>query len=307
MTRMGMENLSGILAFVRAAEARSFTAAARQLGISPSGVSKAISRLEMGFRVRLLQRTSRSVTMTPEGMAFYERCRQIVAELEDAEQILSSAREVPRGRLRVTLPLSLGRLQLARLLPRFLERHPEVSVEASATDRMVDLVEEGVDVAVRLGQPPDSRLVARRLLAGTMVTCAAPAYLKRHGTPRKPEDLAGHNCARFVVPSTGVARDWTFQRENKPFIVAVGGSLTFDHAECLVEAAAAGTAVIQISSYVTTDALSIRRLVRILRRFEVESPPLWVMYPQNRHLTPRVRAFVDFLVAAAETGELSAG
>jgi DNA-binding transcriptional LysR family regulator len=306
MSRLGIDNLTGILAFVRTAEARSFTAAARQLGISPSGVSKAISRLEAGFGVRLLHRTSRSVTLTPEGLAFYERCRQIVAELEGAEQILSSARDAPRGRLRVTLPLSLGRLQLARLLPEFLAGHPEVSIEASATDRMVDLVEEGVDVAVRLGRPPDSRLVARRLLAGTLVTCATPAYLARHGTPREPEDLARYNCARFVVPSTGVARDWMFQRGGKTFSVAVGGNLTFDHAECLVEAATAGTAVIQMSSYVTGDAFASGRLVRILASFEVDSPPMWVMYPQNRHLTPRVRAFVDFLVEASESGRLGA-
>ena len=202
MAGIGMENLTGMLAFVRAAEARSFTVAARRLGISPSGVSKAISRLEASFQVRLLHRTSRSVTMTPEGAAFYERCRQIVSELEDAEQLLSAAREIPRGRLRMTMPLSLGRLHLARLVPEFLQRYPEVTVEVSATDRIVDLVEEGFDVAVRLGQPPDSRLVARQLIGGAFVTCAAPAYLKRHGTPRAPEDLARHNCARFVVPST---------------------------------------------------------------------------------------------------------
>jgi DNA-binding transcriptional LysR family regulator len=305
MPAIGMENLTGMLAFVRAAEARSFTAAARSLGISPSGASKAISRLEAAFNVRLLHRTSRSVTLTPEGAAFYERCRQIVASLEDAEQVLSAAHEAPRGRLRVTLPLSLGRLQLARLLPEFLRRHPEVAVEASATDRMVDLVEEGVDVAVRLGRPPDSRLVARQLIVGTLVTCAAPSYLKRHGTPRTPEDLSAHNCARFVVPSTGLVRDWVFRRNRKSFTVPVQGNLTFDHAECLVEAACAGESVIQISSYVTGDAFEDGRLKPILTRFQAESPPMWVMYPQNRHLTPRVRAFVDFLVEAARNGKLT--
>ena len=302
MGAIGMENLTGMLAFVRAADARSFTVAARQLGISPSGVSRAISRLEATFRVRLLQRTSRSVTMTPEGAAFYERCRRIVAELEDAEQFLNRAQEAPRGRLRVTLPLSLGRLHLARLLPQFQLRFPEVAIEASATDRMVDLVEEGFDVAVRLGDPPDSRLVARRLIGGTLVTCAAPAYLRRHGTPRKPEDLACHNCAQFVVPSIGVARDWWFERDGKTFTVPVNGNLSFDHAECLVEAACVGTAVIQISSYVVGEAFRARRLRPILTGFQIESPAMWVMYPQNRHLTPRVRAFVDFLVEAASAG-----
>jgi len=304
VTGLGLENLTGILAFVRAAEARSFTAAARVLGISPSGVSKAISRLEAAFGVRLMHRTSRSVTLTPEGSAFYERCRQIVAELEDAEQHLSAVREVPRGRLRMTLPLSLGRLYLARLLPEFVARYPEMEVQASATDRMVDLVEEGFDVAVRLGEPPDSRLVARQLLGGTLVTCAAPSYFERHTVPHRPEELAEHNCIRFVVPSSGIARDWLFRAGDKTYSVHVAGNLMLDHAECLVEAATAGTGIIQISSYVTGPALAAGLLRQVLAEYEVDSPAMWVIYPQNRHLTPRVRVFVDFLLQAAREGRL---
>jgi LysR family transcriptional regulator for bpeEF and oprC len=291
-----MDNLSGILAFVRSAEARNFTKAAHQLGMTPSGVSKAISRLENQFKVRLLHRTSRSVTMTSEGMTFYERCRQIVADLEDAEQLLSQARGSPRGMLRITLPLSVGRLHLARVIPEFVQRYPEITVEASFTDRLVDLIEEGYDVAMRMGKPPDSRVVARQLTVGRLTTCAAPAYLKRHGTPRTPEGLAGHNCIRFVLPSTGRAQDWKFQRDGKRFSVAVSGNLALDHAESLVESALAGTALIQISSFVTAPAIRRGDLKAVLTRFQVESPALWVMYPQNRHLTPRVRALVDFLV-----------
>jgi len=305
MAALGLDNLTGVLAFVRAAEARSFTLAARSLGISPSGVSKAIARLEAGFRVRLLHRTSRSVTLTPEGAAFYERCRQIVSDLEDAEQSLSAARQTPRGKLRVTLPLSLGRLYLAHLLPQFLARYPEMEVQASATDRMVDLVEEGVDVAVRLGALSDSRLVARQLVTGRLITCAAPVYLARHGVPREPDDLRTHNCIRFVVPSTGVARDWLFRRDGAVSPVRVQGNLTFDHAECLVEAATAGTGIIQISSYVTGEAVRSGALKPMLEAFQVDSPSMWAIYPQNRHLTPRVRVFVDFLVEAAEAGRLT--
>ncbi len=230
-----MDNLSGILAFVRSAEARNFTKAAHQLGMTPSGVSKAISRLENQFKVRLLHRTSRSVTMTSEGVRFYERCRQILADLEDAEQLLSQARGAPRGMLRITLPLSVGRLHLVRAIPEFVQRYPEITVEASFTDRLVDLIEEGYDVAMRMGKPPDLRVVARQLTVGTLTTCAAPAYLKRHGTPRTPEDLAGHNCIRFVLPSTGRGQDWKFQRDGKRFSVAVSGNLALDHAEALVE------------------------------------------------------------------------
>jgi len=300
-----MDNLSGILAFVRTAEAHSFTKAARQLGMSPSGVSKAISRLEDQFKVRLLHRTSRSVTMTPEGTSFYERCRQIVADLEDAEQVLSQARAVPHGVLRVTLPLSVGRLHLARVIPEFALRYAEIAVEASLTDRLVDLIEEGIDVAVRMGRPPDSRLIARQLAAGTLTTCASPAYLKRNGTPRKPEELAQHNCIRFVVPSSGRAQEWKFQRDGKRLSLAVSGNVTLDHAEALVEAALAGTALIQISSYVTSPAIRAGKLKAVLTAFQVESPPIWVMYPQNRHLTPRVRAFVDFLIEWASANRFS--
>jgi DNA-binding transcriptional LysR family regulator len=300
-----MEDLSAILAFVRAAEARSFTKAARQLGISPSAVSKAISRMENAFKVRLLQRNSRSVTLTAEGSAFYERCRRVLLDLAEAEQALSRAREVPRGLLRVSLPLALGRRPLARLLPEFVQRHPEVAIEARISDRMVDLIEEGFDVAVRLGQPQDSRLAARRLATGKLVTCAAPAYLKRHRTPKVPEDLGAHNCARFIVPSTGVARDWMFQRDGKAISISVSGNLAFDHAEALVEAAIAGTAIIQISSYVTGHALQQGLLKPILTRFVAPTAPVWALYPQNRHLTPRVRTFVDFLAQCAAAGTLA--
>jgi LysR family transcriptional regulator for bpeEF and oprC len=301
-----MDNLGGILAFVRAAEARNFTKAAQQLGMSPSGVSKAISRLEDQFKVRLLHRTSRSVTMTPEGTAFYERCRQIVADLEGAEQMLSQSRELPQGTLRITLPLSIGRLHLARVIPEFTARYPEVTLSASFSDRLIDLIDEGYDVAVRLGKPPDSRLIARQLAVGAMVTCASPAYLKRHGTPRIPEDLASHNCIRFVGPNTGRSFEWKFQRDGKRFGVPVSGNLTLDHAEALVEAALAGTALIQISSYVTTAAVRAGDLKAVLKEFQVEAPTIWVMYPQNRHLTPRVRTFVDFLLEWAKKNRLTA-
>jgi LysR family transcriptional regulator, regulator for bpeEF and oprC len=300
-----MDQFSGLLAFVRAAEERSFTKAAHKLGISPSGVSKAISRLEAQFEVRLLHRTSRSITITPEGAAFYERCRQIVTDLEAAGQLLSRAQEAPRGLLRVTLPLSVGRLHLARALPEFARRYPDVKMEASLTDRRVDLVEEGYDVAVRMGKPPDSRLVARQLATGVLTTCAAPSYLKRHGVPRRPEDLANHNCVHFVVPSTGRVQDWRFQRGGKQLSIPVPGNLSLDHAEALVEAALAGTALIQISSYVTVPAIRTRLLKAVLREFQVDSPPVWVMYRHNPNLTPRVRAFVDFLVQWAERSQLS--
>jgi DNA-binding transcriptional LysR family regulator len=291
-----MDHLSGLLAFVHAAEARSFTRAAHRLGISASGISKAISRLESRHGVRLLQRTARSMTMTPEGSAYYERCKKILADLEEAEHVLTDAYKSPRGLLRISLPLSIGRLHFARILPEFARQYSEVQLEVHVSDRITDLVEEKFDVAIRIGRLSDSRLVARRLASGTLTTCAAPAYLKRHGVPKRPEDLLQHNCIQFELPNTGRAQPWQFQRDQRRISVPVRGNLRLDHAEAVVEAALAGTALIQIASYVTATAIADRQLQPVLTTYQVDSPPIWALYPQNSSPTPRLRAFIDFLV-----------
>jgi LysR family transcriptional regulator, regulator for bpeEF and oprC len=299
-----MDHLSGLLAFVHAAEARSFTLAAHRLGISPSGISKAISRLESRHGVRLLQRTARSITLTPEGSAYHERCKKILADLEEAEQVLTDAHKSPRGLLRITLPLSIGRLHFARLLSEFARQYSEVQLEVHVSDRITDLVEDKFDVAIRIGKLSDSRLVARRLASGTLTTCATPAYLKRHGVPKRPEDLLQHNCIQFEVPNTGRAQAWQFQRDQRRFSVPVRGNLRLDHAEAIVEAALAGTALIQISSYVTAPAIARGQLRPVLTAYQVDSPPIWALYPQNSNPTPRLRAFVDFMVKWGALGNL---
>jgi len=300
-----MDYLSGLLAFVHAAQARSFTRAAHRLGISPSGISKAISRLESRHGIRLLQRTARSITLTPEGSAYYERCQKILADLEEAEHVLTDAHKSPRGLLRITVPLSIGRLHLARMLPEFARQYSEVQLEVHVSDRVADLVEDKFDVAIRIGKLSDSRLVARRLASGTLTTCATPAYFKRHGVPKRPEDLVQHNCIQFELPNTGRAQPWQFQRDGRRFNVAVRGNLRLDHAEAMVEAAMAGTALIQISSYVTAPAIAHRHLQPILTTYQVDSPPIWAVYPQNSSSTPRVRAFVDFLVKWGASGNFA--
>jgi DNA-binding transcriptional LysR family regulator len=291
-----MDHLSGLLAFVHAAEARSFTLAAHRLGISPSGISKAISRLEARHGVRLLQRTARSITLTPEGSAYHERCKKILADLEEAEHVLTDAHKSPRGLLRITLPLSIGRLHFARVLPEFARQYSEIQLEVHVSDRITDLVEEKIDVAIRIGKLSDSRLVARRLASGTLTTCATPSYLKRHGVPKRPEDLLQHNCIQFEVPNTGRAQPWQFQRDQRRLSVPVRGNLRLDHAEAMVEAALAGTALIQISSYVTAPSIARGQLRPVLTAYQVDSPPIWAVYPRNSNPTPRLRAFVDFLV-----------
>jgi LysR family transcriptional regulator for bpeEF and oprC len=300
-----MDHLSGILAFVHATEARSFTRAAHRLGISPSGISKAISRLESRHGVRLLQRTARSITLTPEGSAYYERCKKILADLEEAEHVLTDAHKSPRGLLRITLPLSIGRSHLARILPEFARQYSEVQLEVHVSDRMTDLVEERFDVAIRIGKLSDSRLVARRLASGILTTCATPSYFKRYGVPKRPEDLLQHNCIQFEIPNTGRTQPWQFQRGGRRITVPVRGNLRLDHAEAMVEAALAGTALIQISSYVTAPALARRQLQSVLTAYQVESPPIWAMYPQNSSPTPRLRAFVDFLVKWGATSNFA--
>jgi DNA-binding transcriptional LysR family regulator len=300
-----MDHLSGLLAFVHAAEARSFTRAAHRLGISASGISKAISRLESRHGVRLLQRTARSMTLTPEGSAYYERCKKILADLEEAEQVLTDAHKSPRGLLRISLPLSIGRLHFARILPEFARQYSEVQLEVHVSDRITDLVEEKFDVAIRIGRLSDSRLVARRLASGTLTTCAAPAYLKRHGVPKRPEDLLQHNCIQFELPNTGRAQPWQFQRDHRRISVPVRGNLRLDHAEAVVEAALAGTALIQIASYVTATAIAHGQLQPVLTTYRVDSPPIWALYPQNSSPTPRLRAFIDFLVKWGATSNFA--
>lgn len=291
-----MDQFSGIIAFVHAVEARSFTRAAQRLGISPSGISKAISRLESRYGVRLLQRTARSIALTSEGSAYYQQCKKIIADVEDAEHILSDSQKAPRGLLRITLPLSIGRLHLARWLPEFVRQYPDIQLDVDISDRMIDLVEERFDVAVRMGKLSDSRLVARRLATGVLTTCATPSYFKRHGVPKRPEDLAKHNCIQFIVPSTGRTQPWQFKRDGRRISVPVGGNLRIGHAEASVEAALSDTALIQISSFVTTLAIRRRQLEPVLTSFQADSPPIWAVYPQNTNPMPRIRAFVDFLV-----------
>ena len=252
-----------------------------------------------------MQRTARSITLTPEGSAYYERCKKILADLEEAEHVLTDAHKSPRGLLRITLPLSIGRLHFARMLTEFARQYSEVQLEVHVSDRITDLVEEKFDVAIRIGKLSDSRLVARRLASGTLTTCATPSYLKRHGVPKRPEDLLQHNCIQFELPNTGRAQPWQFQRDRRRISVPVRGNLRLDHAEAMVEAALAGTALIQISSYVTAPAIANRHLQPVLTTYQVDSPPIWALYPQNSSPTPRLRAFVDFLAKWGASGNFA--
>ena len=298
------DQFSGIVAFVRAAEARSFTGAAQRLGLTPSAISKAVAKLEDELGVPLLHRTSRRVTLTPEGAGFYERCRQIVSDMEEARQAVSSAQAEPRGHLRVSLPLAYGRMEIMPVLPRLLERYPELTVDANLTDRAVDLAEEGFDVAVRIGRRSEARLIAKRLCRTRMITAASPTYLAAHGIPRTPEALQRHNCIGFVLPSTGASLEWVFERGGEPLSLTLRGNLAVNTVEAQVEAAVAGAGVIQTLDFMARRAIDAGELVPVLGDYLTLGPSVFILFPENRRLSARIRVFVQFLMETLGTGEV---
>ena len=287
------ERIEDSLAFVRAAEARSFTVAAAQLGLSRSTIGKRITRLEARLGVRLLQRTTRSVTLTGEGAVYYERCVEILQALEAAEAAMVARGVSPTGRLRLDVPVSLGRLQVLPVVHRYMRRWPAVTVSVSFNDRFVDLIEEGIDVAVRVGGMVDSNLVSRTVAPHRLVTCAAPDYLGRCGTPAAIEELAGHECLAFQ--QAGRASEWRFRVDGEIRTVAVDGRLRSGNAEALRDAVVAGLGIGQLATFLISDELLTGRLVPVLAEFAAEGEPLSVVYPVRRLLPPRVRAFVELL------------
>src|SRR5215813_10704986 len=210
-------DLKTLTIFVRVGERRSFIRAAAELGMGQSGVSNAINRLEVELGVQLLARTTRSVNLTEDGSAFLQRCRQILADIGEARQVLGEARLQATGRLRVDLPISFGRIKIVPLLGAFRAAHPALKLAVTFTNRYIDVVEEAVDVAIRLGALQDSSLIARRLTQSQLRVVGSPDYFARHGRPQKPEDLVNHNCLLYITRDTGVTRDWRFRRNRAEF------------------------------------------------------------------------------------------
>jgi len=286
---------SDMTAFVRAVELGGFSIAAREMGLTPSAVSKLVTRLEDRLGVRLLNRTTRRLALTPEGEAYFHRSQRILFDIEEAENEVASFRAQPRGLLRVNVGTAFGMHQLVPALPEFLERYPEMRVELTLTDRVVDLIEEGADVAIRLGTLGDSSLVARRICELERVVCAAPAYLKRHGTPRTPEDLLQHNC--LSVDYAPSLRRWPFATAEGVRHVEVLGNVSANNADALLRLALLGVGVIRLSEVIVGEALRAGKLVALLADVHHSEPlPLHAVYPQGRHRSPRVAAMVDFLV-----------
>lgn len=288
-----MDSLDEMAVFAGVAEAGGFTAAAAVLGISKSAVSKRVSRLEDRLGARLLNRTTRRLSLTEVGAAFHERCIRILAEVEEAELAVSNLQAKPRGTLRVNAPMSFGVLHVVPALAGFMSRYPELKVDLVLNDRVVDLIEEGFDVAVRIANLPDSSLVARRLASFRRVVCASPDYLRRHGTPVHPRDLRDHNCLNYTyLLTTG---GWRFRGPSGPLTVSVSGTLEANNGDALCAAALSGIGVCMLPIFIVDKDLLAGRLQAVLRDFEETGLSIQAVFPHARHLSAKVRAFIDFL------------
>lgn len=289
-----MDKLSGMSVFASVVEARSFTGAARQLGMSKAAVSKQVSKLEERLGARLLNRTTRRLSLTEVGAAFYERAANIVAEAREAELAVSRLHAAPRGTLRLDAPVAFGVRHLAPLLPEFMRRYPELKVDITLNDRFVDLVEEGHDLAVRIAHLPDSSLIARKLADSRRVVCASPDYWARNGRPSKPADLATHNCFEYSYLAT--RGEWRFRGPEGPVSVRVQGTLSANNGDFSRVAAVGGLGVTLVPVFMACDDLRAGRLEPALEDFEMEPQGVHAVYPHSRHLSAKVRAFVDYLV-----------
>jgi DNA-binding transcriptional LysR family regulator len=288
-----MGTFDGIELLTLVVEAGSFAAAARKRGVTPSAVSRRIATLERDLGVPLLARTTRSLRLTQDGQAFHERCVRILEELNEARDAMARARKRPAGLLRVEAPLALGREVIAPRLPPFLERYPEIRLDLTLRDQLVDPIAEGLDLVVRIGTLADSTLIARRLGSSRLVFCASPAYLRRHGTPRTPADLARHQCLGYLTE--GRPRPFEFVSQAGVQLVQIAGPCHANDADVLRQLAVAGRGVVALFDFLVAEDLARGALVTLLADHPSSSWPIHALYPKNRHLVPKVGVFLDFL------------
>ncbi|MEJ2621847.1 MAG: LysR family transcriptional regulator [Candidatus Thiodiazotropha sp.] len=289
-----MESLSDIAVFIQVVRSGSFTAAAEKLGMSKSVVSKYVSRLEDRLGARLLNRTTRSLSLTEGGRSFYERSRNALDEIEEAELELSRLQDEPRGELRLCSPMSFGILHVAPMLPHFQERYPELNVDIVLDDRTTDLVDEGFDVAIRIGALPDSSLVARRLGPCNHVLCASPEYLARHGVPQSPEELANHPALTYRYQDSPM--QWhLLGGDGVHHQVAINSRLQMNNSLALREALLKGAGVTLTPTFIVGPDIRAGRLRAILSDYNTLEISIYAVYPQRKHLSPKVRAFIDFI------------
>src|SRR5690554_649118 len=281
--------------FAAVMETGSFTAAAGRLGTSSGQASKLISRLESALGVQLLSRTTRAVSPTEAGQAYFDRLRPLLDEFDNLDASIRDASHAPRGRLRLTAPLTFGTMEIAPALNEFARRFPEIELDVAFTDRVVNLVDEGFDLAVRVGRPADSSMIARKLCTVRLVVLGAPDYLERHGAPATPDDISGFDCildANFREPGR-----WPFRGpDGEAMSVPVAGRIRYSNAEACLEAAKAGLGLACLPAFIAGGALRAGRVKRVLETYETEPYMVHALYPHSRHLAGKVRVLVDFLI-----------
>ncbi|MEH1813075.1 MAG: LysR family transcriptional regulator [Nostoc sp.] len=291
-----MDKLKSLMIFVRSAQCGSFSEAARQLGMAPSAVSRAVLRLEDNLGVRLLGRTTRSLTLTEDGNRFYQRCQQIFNDLEEAELEVKQSQSLPLGTLRLDLSFAFGKLHIAPALLQFTAQYLDLKLNVSFNDRLIDLVEEGIDATVRIGLNSDSSLIMHHLATARYITCASPQYLAQKGMPTTLTELSQHRCVNFIYPQNRQEPTWKFEQDGKAIDLAVDSYLRFDNSEVILEAVIQGAGVVQLPKFIAANAIARGDLQPILQSYATQvGLPIAVLYPQKRYLLVKVRVFVEFM------------
>lgn len=293
-------DLNNLLIFARVAETRSFTAASDQLNISPSAASKGVSRLEADLGVLLLHRTTRSVTLTGEGAALLERCRLIFADIDETISLIRGVPGRPSGRFKAVLPVALGERVLLPALRELAQRHPEMVFDFELTDRIPDVLYEGLDCAIQLDSVIDERVVARKLGNLRFYPCASPEYLQRHGEPQTPDDLDQHHCFAIIVPKTGRYREWQFEVDGKVISKQLSGRVNVNSGAAMLGAVLAGEGIGMLGSYTIAQAVKAGDLKVLLKPYATTGPGVWLLYPERRNFSPKLRLFTEFLQSLFE-------
>ncbi len=289
-----MEGFGAIPVFVAVVENGGFSAAARMLGISKSAVSKRINQLEVHLGVRLLHRTTRKLSLTEAGERYFEHAAQALTAAGQAEDAVTELQSEPQGKLKISSPMSFGRLHVAPLIPKLLPRYPKLQIDLVMDDRKVDLVAAGFDVAIRSGRLPDSTLIARKLAPLRQVLCASPDYIDRHGLPGTPAELTGRNCVLFSYSSD--ANEWTLNGEDGPEIVLVSGSYRVNNSEALLEALREGVGIGRLPTFVAGPDLKTGRLVKLFESYRIPDQTFYAVFPEREYLPAKVRAFLNFAI-----------
>jgi DNA-binding transcriptional LysR family regulator len=290
-----MDRIDAMQAFVAVADNRGFAPAARKLGLSPSGVTRLIAALEERLGARLLQRTTRQVALTDAGARYLERARRILADVEEAEGAAEGERTRPSGRLVVSAPVGFGRLHVSPIMSAYLKRYSEVSAELRLSDRMVNLVEDGVDLAVRIGHLPDSTLVARHVGVMPRIVVASSGYLKTRGEPQTPQAIASHDTIQF-----GATPEWRFARDSREFSVTSAPRFVTNSADAAIQYAEADGGLADVMAYQAADAIKAGRLEIVLAKFQRPALPIHIVYPTSRLLSAKVRAFIDLVIETSQ-------